>query len=75
MIATGMPGCMPQSDHEVVAAEPKSFTGQYLKPLLERSSTARLEPADGTPDSIPGPKKTRRKASASTDQLDLIPAK
>lgn len=43
MRATGMPGCMPQSDHEQVAAEPKSFMGQYLRPLLERSSRASAE--------------------------------
>jgi excinuclease ABC subunit A len=32
IVVTGTP--------EDVAAEPKSFTGQYLKPLLERSSRA-----------------------------------
>ena len=77
-----MPGCMPPSDHEQVAAEAKSFTGQYLKPLLERSSTAQLEPAKagGTPDPIRGPKKSTRSSRAKSrdadaDQPDLIPAK
>ena len=68
MIATGMPGCMPQSDHEAVAAEERSFTGQYLKPLLERSKS---DPAQAGAQPA---KKTRRKA-ADADQPDLIPAK
>ena len=38
MIATGMPGCMPQSGHEAIADVPLSATGQYLKPMLERAS-------------------------------------
>ncbi|MEO5611498.1 MAG: ATP-binding cassette domain-containing protein, partial [Sphingomicrobium sp.] len=60
---------------EAVAAEPKSFTGQYLKPLLERSTNT-LEPANagGTPDSIRGPKR-KRKTPFEPDLLDLIPAK
>lgn len=29
---------MPISDHEMVVAEARSFTGQYLRPLLERAS-------------------------------------
>jgi hypothetical protein len=37
MIAAAMPGCMAQSDHEVADCA-ASFTGQYLKPLLERAS-------------------------------------
>lgn len=45
MIATRMPGCMPPSDHEVVAAKAKSFSGQYLRPLLERASTKPVVPA------------------------------
>lgn len=46
-------GGMPPSAHEAVAAEPKSFTGQYLKPLLER--TVRQSQAEGAaPDSDPG---------------------
>jgi hypothetical protein len=71
MIVAGMPGCMPQSDHEAVAAEPNSFTGQYLKPLLARSTT--VIPANaGTQPS----KRTRRKAQPSEPDLpDLIPAK
>ena len=67
MIATGMPGCMPQSDHEAVAAEERSFTGQYLKPLLARSKSA---PAQAGTQ----PAKKRRKAT-DADQPDLIPAK
>ena len=64
---------------EAVAAEPKSFTGQYLKPLLER--TVRPEPVEGLPSSSPAqagaqpPKKPRRKGSADADQPDLIAAK
>jgi hypothetical protein len=53
-------GGMPPSDHEAVAAEPNSFTGQYLKPLLARSTT--VIPANaGTQPS----KKPRRRASSS----------
>jgi len=37
MIATGMPGCMPQSEHEAIAAEPRSFTGQYPVHMTLRS--------------------------------------
>lgn len=66
MRATGMPGRMPQSDHEDVAAEPKSFTGQYLKPLLERASVQPMKPQ---------PAKKSRKRSSSADQPDLIAAK
>jgi hypothetical protein len=55
---------------EVVAAEPKSFTGQYLKPLLQRS--VRPEPIEGL--SSPS-KKPRRKAPSEPDLPDLIPAK
>jgi hypothetical protein len=49
MRATGMPGRMPHSDHEDVAAEPKSATGQYLKPLLERAGRV---PVDGELDLV-----------------------
>lgn len=71
MIATGMPGCMPQSDHEKVAAEPKSFTGQYscpepsrrMRPLLERTSRSEGK----------GPK--GRSKVAARAQPDFIAAK
>ena len=69
MMATGMPGCMPPSDHETVAAEAKSFTGQYLAPLLSRSSV--IPAKAGTQ---PAMKKPRRKTSGA-DQPDLIGAK
>jgi excinuclease ABC subunit A len=51
---------------EDVAAEPKSFTGQYLKPLLERASVQPMKPQ---------PAKKSRKRSSSEDQPDLIAAK
>jgi excinuclease ABC subunit A len=54
---------------ETIVQEPTSATGQYLKPLLERSTRAPAE-AGAQPA-----KKPRRKASASSDQPDLIPAK
>ena len=60
-----MPGCMPLSDHEAVAAEAKSFTGQYLKPLFARSSSVRPEPVEGRPS----------RKRAKPHQPDLIPAK
>jgi excinuclease ABC subunit A len=52
---------------EAVAAEKRSFTGQYLKPLLERSTRS---PAEAGAQ----PAKKRRKAT-DADQPDLIPAK
>ena len=54
---------------EKVAAEPKSFTGQYLRPLLERSLRS---PAQAGVQPV---KKNRHKASSSEDQPDLIAAK
>jgi excinuclease ABC subunit A len=64
---------MPQSDHEDVAAEPKSATGQYLKPLLERASV-RPEPVEGR--KVSRPKRKRSPAlDAGEDQPDLIAAK
>jgi excinuclease ABC subunit A len=63
---------------ERVASEPKSFTGQYLKPLLERSTPTahpelveRRSPAKAGADSV----RKARKATSSEDQPDLIPAK
>ena len=54
---------------EAVAANERSFTGQYLKPMLERSPTS--SPAQA---GVQTPKaKGRKKASA--DQPDLLAAK
>jgi excinuclease ABC subunit A len=64
---------MPQSEHEDVAAEPKSATGQYLKPLLERAS---VQPVKAQPSKAKA--RTSRKArgvDADADQPDLIAAK
>jgi excinuclease ABC subunit A len=58
---------------ETVAASPESFTGQYLKPLLERASVK--------PEVVEAaPKKAKRRAKASADEdedelPDLIAAK
>ncbi|WP_395623306.1 excinuclease ABC subunit UvrA [Sphingomonas daechungensis] len=63
IVVTGTP--------EDIAACPESFTGQYLKPLLERASVK--------PEVVEAaPKKAKRKtvkASADEDQPDLIAAK
>jgi excinuclease ABC subunit A len=73
IVVTGTP--------ENVAAEPKSFTGQYLKPLLERSSSPAKAGAQPNKDSsahagTQPAKKTRRKPTESDpDQPDLIAAK
>jgi hypothetical protein len=77
---------MPRSDHEDVAAaaddgsaggtsqrKQGSFTGQYLKPLLERASVQPMGRSDRKDKPQPA-KKTRRRAS-SEDQPDLIAAK
>ena len=59
---------------ERVAAEAKSFTGQYLAPLLSRSSRTTSRGADEA--GAQPVKKTRRKASsADAEQPDLIAAK
>jgi hypothetical protein len=67
---------MPQSDHEDVAAEPKSATGQYLRPLLERAHQLEHAKAGETPDLIRGAAsktKTRRKRSSDADsQLEAF---
>ena len=68
MIATGMRGCMPPSDNETVAAEAKSFTGQYLRPLLERAS---VKPVIAEV----APKRVKRSRKAAVDEPDLIAAK
>ncbi|HET7576297.1 MAG TPA: excinuclease ABC subunit UvrA [Sphingomicrobium sp.] len=58
---------------ETVAAELKSFTGQYLKPMLERAS---VKPVVIPAKAGTQPKrKARRKASDLEDQPDLIAAK
>jgi excinuclease ABC subunit A len=68
IVVTGTP--------EDVAAEPKSATGQYLKPLLERASV-RPEPVEGR--KTQPSKKTRssraKSRDADEDQPDLIAAK
>ena len=51
---------------ETVAASPRSFTGQYLKPMLERAPKPMLV-------DTPAPKKRAKKATA--DQADLLVAK
>jgi hypothetical protein len=71
MIATGMPGCMPQSDHETVAAAKDSFTGQYLKPLLERASV-KPTVVEVAPKRV---KRTRKASAADEDELGLVAAK
>jgi hypothetical protein len=73
-------GGMPPSDHEAVAAEPKSFTGQYLKPLLARSTPSPLEGegrGEGRSETVRPERRrgARKKASSSEDQPDLIAAK
>jgi len=55
---------------ETVAASPESFTGQYLKPLLERASV-KPEVVEAAPKKA----KRKAKASAEVDQPDLIAAK
>jgi excinuclease ABC subunit A len=52
---------------EAVASEPRSFTGQYLKPVLAKS------PVQPTPE-IKAKVKSRRKASVA-DEPDLLAAK
>ncbi len=54
---------------EKVAAELRSFTGQYLAPLLKRSSL-RVEQVDA-----PAAKSRRQRRKSDVDQPDLIPAK
>ena len=70
MIATGMPGCMPQSDQEAVAAEPKSATGRYLKPILERASV-KPKVVEAKPVRV----KRSRRVVEDADEPDLISAK
>jgi hypothetical protein len=68
MIATGMPGCMPQRDHETVAAVPASATGQYLRPILERATVK--------PKVVEvAPKRPKRSRRVEPEEPDLIAAK
>jgi excinuclease ABC subunit A len=55
---------------EAIAAEPKSFTGQYLKPLLERAS---IKPK--VVETKPSRPKRSRKVAVDEDEPDLIAAK
>lgn len=57
---------------EVVAADSKSFTGQYLRPLLERASVQ--------PDVVDSTKRSRKPALSHAEALEagepnLLPAK
>jgi excinuclease ABC subunit A len=63
VVVTGTP--------EDVAAEPKSATGQYLKPLLERASV-KPEVVESKPKR---PKRTRKVADDEDELPDLIAAK
>jgi excinuclease ABC subunit A len=54
-----------------VAAEPKSATGQYLKPLLERASV-KPEVVESKPKR---PKRARKVAEDEDELPDLIAAK
>jgi excinuclease ABC subunit A len=62
IIAEGLP--------EAIAAEPRSFTGQYLKPLLERAS---VKPQ--VVESRPKKPSRSRKLLVDEDEPDLIAAK
>ena len=81
MIATGMPGCMPQSDHEAIAeaagdgrargtsqSKQVSAKGQYLKPILDRASTKPVIVATT-------PKRPKRIRKVEPEEPDLIAAK
>ena len=70
MIATGMPGCMPQRDHETVAAVAESATGQYLRPILERASVKPVV-VEVQPKRV----KRSRKVTVDEDEPGLIAAK
>jgi excinuclease ABC subunit A len=56
---------------ETVAAEPKSFTGQYLKPMLERASV-KPEVVEVAPKR---PKRARRASASDEDELGLVAVK
>jgi len=55
---------------ETIAAEPKSFTGQYLKPMLERASV-KPKVVETKPKKLP----RSRKVTVEEDEPDLIAAK
>jgi excinuclease ABC subunit A len=55
---------------ETVAASPESFTGQYLKPLLERASV-KPKVVETRPKKVA----RSRKATVEEDEPDLIAAK
>jgi excinuclease ABC subunit A len=57
---------------EDVAAEPKSFTGQYLKPLLERASVQPMKRQASKSKTRSSRAKSR---GTDEDQPDLIAAK
>jgi hypothetical protein len=71
MIAAGMPGCMPPSDHETIAETAISATGQYLRPMLERASVKPVV-VETTPKR---PKRSRKVDTSDEDEADLIAAK
>jgi excinuclease ABC subunit A len=54
-----------------VAATAESFTGQYLKPLLERASV-KPTVVEVAPKR---PKRTRRVSASDEDELGLVAAK
>jgi excinuclease ABC subunit A len=56
---------------ETVAASPESFTGQYLKPLLERASV-KPTVVETKPKR---PARSRKVAAADEDELGLVAAK
>ena len=66
IVVTGTP--------EQVAAEPRSFTGQYLRPLLERSTRS---PAEAGAQAPKKPTRSSRAKSrgVAADEPDLIAAK
>jgi excinuclease ABC subunit A len=55
---------------EAVAGNERSFTGQYLKPMLERAPVSSPAEAGARPV-----KRTRRSRSSGVDQPDLLAAK
>src|SRR5438552_12753523 len=55
---------------ETVAASPESFTGQYLKPLLERASV-KPEVVETKPKKV---SRARRAAASDEDELGLVAA-
>jgi excinuclease ABC subunit A len=60
---------------EAIADEPKSFTGAYLKPLLERSPSPLAGEGRGEGATTKRAKPRRKSAGADEAQPDLIAAK